>query len=150
MTKYHGRSGQFTQPMTPCGSLILEVSEWVDADEEEIIKRGGNVEKVFPVKGHKFVPTVKFCGIIINTLNDQQAFRQPVFCAMCEKFIWGFGKQVDLICLSLAFCMNFIKSTFFLTFLSNYFVQGLSCEGCKMTVHKWCYNKVIDDCPKSV
>ena len=60
MTKYHGRSGQFTQPMKPCGSLILEVSEWVDADEEEIIKRGGNVEKVFPVKGHKFVPTVKF------------------------------------------------------------------------------------------
>jgi len=99
------KSGQFTQPMNPCGSLILEVSEWVDADEEEIIKRGGNVEKVFPVKGHKFIPT---------------AFRQPVFCAMCEKFIWGFGKQ------------------------------GLSCEGCKMTVHKWCYNKVIDDCPKSV
>ena len=60
MTEYHGRSGQFTQPMNPCGSLILEVSEWVDAEEEEIIKRGGNVEKVFPVKGHKFVPTVKF------------------------------------------------------------------------------------------
>ena len=66
MTKYHGRSDQFTQPMNPCGSLILEVSEWVDAEEEEIIKRGGNVEKVFPVKGHKFVPTVKFCGIIIT------------------------------------------------------------------------------------
>ena len=112
MTKYHGRSGQFTQPMTPCGSLILEVSEWVDADEEEIIKRGGNVEKVFPVKGHKFVPTVEFCGIIVMTLNDRQAFRQPVFCAMCEKFIWGFGKQVGLFCLSLAFWMTFIKPTF--------------------------------------
>ena len=60
MTNIIFRSGQFTQPMNPCGSLILEVSEWVDADEEEIIKRGGNVEKVFPVKGHKFVPTVKF------------------------------------------------------------------------------------------
>ena len=107
MTKYHGRSGQFTQPMNPCGSLILEVSEWVDAEEEEIIKRGGNVEKVFPVKGHKFVPTVKFCGIIVMTLNDWQAFRQPVFCAMCEKFIWGFGKQVGLLCLSWAYQICF-------------------------------------------
>ena len=103
MTNIVFRSGQFTQPMKPCGSLILEVSEWVDAEEEEIIKRGGNVEKVFPVKGHKFVPTVKFCGIIVMTLNDRQAFRQPVFCAMCEKFIWGFGKQVGQFCLSLAF-----------------------------------------------
>ena len=34
---------------------------------------------------------------------------------------------------------------------SNEFLgQGLSCEGCKMTLHKWCYNKVIDYCPKSV
>ena len=113
MTKYHGRSGQFTQPMKPCGSLILEVSEWVDADEEEIIKRGGNVEKVFPVKGHKFVPTVKLCGLIF-TLNDRQAFRQPVFCAMCEKFIWGFGKQVGLLCLPLEpFCMTSITFAFF-------------------------------------
>ena len=47
--------------MKPSGSLILEVSSWVDVEEEvEVNKRGKNVEKVFPVKGHKFRPTVRF------------------------------------------------------------------------------------------
>ena len=80
--------------MKPSGSLILEVSPWVDAGEEEVNKRGKNVEKVFPVKGHKFRPTVGFDQRQTNIFDDFQAFRQPVFCAMDENFIWGFGKQV--------------------------------------------------------
>ena len=53
------RSGQIRQPLKPTGSLVLEVLPWLDATEEENHKRGRNVEKVFPVKGHKFRPTVR-------------------------------------------------------------------------------------------
>merc|ERR1719367_1298513 len=49
-----------------------------------------------------------------------KAFNEPVFCAACGDFIWGIGKQ------------------------------GLSCEGCKMTLHKWCYINVVNPCRKTV
>ena len=28
--------------------------------------------------------------------------------------------------------------------------QGLSCEGCQMTLHKWCYINVVNPCKKTV
>ena len=46
-------------------------------------------------------------------------FDQPVFCAYCGEFLWGLGKQ------------------------------GMRCSGCKMVVHKRCYNKISTRCPAS-
>ena len=124
--------------MKPSGSLILEVSSWVDVEEEvEVNKRGKNVEKVFPVKGHKFRPTVRFDQKQTNI--SLMTFRPSVNQCFVPwtKTLFGGSENRSFV-------------SFFHFQMDLYGYQGLSCEGCKMTLHKWCYNKVIDYCPKSV
>jgi len=44
-------------------------------------------------------------------------FRQPTFCGLCKKFLWGLGKQ------------------------------GYQCEVCGLSLHKACHSKVLAVCP---
>ncbi|XP_050668199.1 putative protein kinase C delta type homolog isoform X5 [Leptidea sinapis] len=73
---------------------------------KRITQRRGAIKhhKVHEVNGHHFV--AKF-------------FRQPIFCAFCKEFLWGFGKQ------------------------------GYRCVVCQTTVHKRCHDKLLGKCPGS-
>ncbi|XP_065366319.1 putative protein kinase C delta type homolog isoform X2 [Calliphora vicina] len=62
-------------------------------------------QKTHVVNGHRFV--AKF-------------FRQPTFCAFCNLFLWGFGKQ------------------------------GYQCITCQTVVHKKCHEKLLGKCSGSV
>jgi len=104
------REGELRQAMTPSGTLVLRLAGAVRQGENPIEestmpnRHEKNIEKVFPVFGHRFVA---------------KAFNEFVYCAVDRDFIWGFGKQ------------------------------GLSCEQCGMTLHKWCYTKIVTPCPGS-
>ncbi|KAJ2939610.1 hypothetical protein O0L34_g14328 [Tuta absoluta] len=73
---------------------------------KRITQRRGAIKhhKVHDVNGHRFV--AKF-------------FRQPIFCAFCKEFLWGFGKQ------------------------------GYRCVVCQTAVHKRCHNKLLGKCTGS-
>ncbi|XP_030567476.1 putative protein kinase C delta type homolog isoform X1 [Drosophila novamexicana] len=62
-------------------------------------------QKTHDINGHRFV--AKF-------------FRQPTFCAFCNLFLWGFGKQ------------------------------GYQCIICQTVVHKKCHEKLLGKCSGSV
>ncbi|XP_032580998.1 putative protein kinase C delta type homolog isoform X2 [Drosophila sechellia] len=62
-------------------------------------------QKTHVINGHRFV--AKF-------------FRQPTFCAFCNLFLWGFGKQ------------------------------GYQCIICQTVVHKKCHDKLLGKCSGSV
>ncbi|XP_037727837.1 putative protein kinase C delta type homolog isoform X4 [Drosophila subpulchrella] len=62
-------------------------------------------QKTHDINGHRFV--AKF-------------FRQPTFCAFCNLFLWGFGKQ------------------------------GYQCIICQTVVHKKCHDKLLGKCSGSV
>ncbi|EDW78543.1 uncharacterized protein Dwil_GK16493 [Drosophila willistoni] len=62
-------------------------------------------QKTHDINGHRFV--AKF-------------FRQPTFCAFCNLFLWGFGKQ------------------------------GYQCIICQTAVHKKCHEKLLGKCSGSV
>ncbi|KAL7745002.1 hypothetical protein ACLKA6_007264 [Drosophila palustris] len=62
-------------------------------------------QKTHDINGHRFV--AKF-------------FRQPIFCAFCNLFLWGFGKQ------------------------------GYQCIICQTAVHKKCHEKLLGKCSGSV
>ncbi|KNC27553.1 putative protein kinase C delta type, partial [Lucilia cuprina] len=62
-------------------------------------------QKTHEINGHRFV--AKF-------------FRQPTFCAFCNLFLWGFGKQ------------------------------GYQCITCQTVVHKKCHEKLLGKCSGSV
>ncbi|XP_017852456.1 putative protein kinase C delta type homolog [Drosophila busckii] len=62
-------------------------------------------QKTHEINGHRFV--AKF-------------FRQPTFCAFCNLFLWGFGKQ------------------------------GYQCITCQTVVHKRCHDKLLGKCSGSV
>ena len=81
------------QPMKPNGDLILKLSP-LGGDPRLSLKRGQIVEKFFPVNDHKFVPKVKQISGCHLSLIVSKAFNEPVFCAACGDFVWGFGKQV--------------------------------------------------------
>jgi len=71
--------------------------------KEEVIRRGAlKKRKVHVVNNHKFY---------------SRFFRQPTFCGLCKKFLWGFGKQ------------------------------GYQCETCHLTLHRACHSKVLAECP---
>ena len=57
-----------------------------------------NIEKVYPVLGHRFVAKVgRYSHSMVVTIICVfflQAFKQFVYCAVDREFIWGFGKQV--------------------------------------------------------
>ena len=98
-----------------------------------------NIEKVYPVLGHRFVAKV---GIHLPwwwqlfVLFFLQAFKQFVYCAVDREFIWGFGKQV--------ICCFWSR-----TVPVYYSAKGLSCEHCGMTIHYPCYKKIVIPCSGS-
>ncbi|XP_031566552.1 protein kinase C delta type-like [Actinia tenebrosa] len=61
-------------------------------------------QKEHIVRGHRFVA---------------RFFRQPVFCAFCREFLWGFNKQ------------------------------GYQCRACQLTCHKKCHDKILHNCTGS-
>ena len=73
---HHNEPYKLKQSLDPSGYLKLEIKL-----EEEIqsFQRQEQVEKIYPIKGHKF---------------RGKYFTQPVYCAHCDEFIWGLvGKQ---------------------------------------------------------
>ncbi|KAJ8037439.1 Protein kinase C delta type [Holothuria leucospilota] len=58
-------------------------------------------KNLFLVRGHNF---------------KLYSFKQPTFCSLCDKFLWGLFKQ------------------------------GYSCKECRMAVHRRCYENVVGKC----
>lgn len=73
---------------------------------KRITQRRGAIKhhKIHEVNGHRFVA---------------RFFRQPIFCAFCKEFLWGFGKQ------------------------------GYRCVVCQTAVHKRCHSKLLGKCTGS-
>ncbi|XP_053602504.1 putative protein kinase C delta type homolog [Plodia interpunctella] len=88
-------------PGGSCGDAVPEVRR---SRGKGITQRRGAIKhhKIHEVNGHQFI--AKF-------------FRQPIFCAFCKEFLWGFGKQ------------------------------GYRCSACQTAVHKRCHNKLLGKCP---
>eukprot|EP00092_Neocalanus_flemingeri_P021150 GFUD01022924.1.p1 GENE.GFUD01022924.1~~GFUD01022924.1.p1 ORF type:complete len:664 (+),score=141.22 GFUD01022924.1:113-2104(+) len=64
------------QSLDPSGLLKVEIRL---EEEKQAFQRQEQVQKIYPIKGHKF--RAKF-------------FTQPVYCAHCDEFLWGVvGKQ---------------------------------------------------------
>lgn len=57
------------------------------------------------------------CHVVNNHKFYRRFFRQPTFCGLCKKFLWGLGKQ------------------------------GYQCEVCDLSLHKACHGKVLAVCP---
>jgi len=75
-TKDAHETFKLKQSLDPAGYLKVEIKL---EEEKQSFKRQEQVEKIYPIKGHKF--RGKF-------------FHQPVFCAHCDEFLWGLvGKQ---------------------------------------------------------
>ena len=83
--------------MTPSGTLVLRPAGAVEHPEDPQStmpdRHDKNIEKVFPVFGHRFVAKVGR-NIEKQIFVFPQAFNQFVYCAVDRDFIWGFGKQV--------------------------------------------------------
>ena len=88
--------------MTPSGTLVLRQAGAVEHPEDPQMsleentmpdRHDKNIEKVFPVFGHRFVAKVGR-NIERQIFLFLQAFNQFVYCAVDRDFIWGFGKQV--------------------------------------------------------
>ena len=88
--------------MTPSGTLVLRPAGAAEHPEDPQMpldestmpdRHDKNIEKVFPVFGHRFVAKVGR-NIQKQVFLFLQAFNQFVYCAVDRDFIWGFGKQV--------------------------------------------------------
>ena len=90
------REGELRHTMAPSGTLVLRTVELRDKKmpiEESTMpdRHDKNIEKVFPVFGHRFV--AKVSGNVFQDESLWQAFNEFVYCAVDRDFIWGFGKQ---------------------------------------------------------
>ena len=83
--------------MAPSGTLVLRPVELREKQnmplEESTLpdRHDKNIEKVFPVFGHRFVAKVRM--VMFKDESLWQAFNEFVYCAVDRDFIWGFGKQ---------------------------------------------------------
>eukprot|EP00040_Diaphanoeca_grandis_P004435 m.28710 g.28710 ORF g.28710 m.28710 type:complete len:580 (-) comp15960_c0_seq1:34-1773(-) len=82
----------------------------MSASDEKFVEVQGKVARHGALKKKKL-------HIVNNHKFYARFFRQPTFCGLCKKFLWGFGKQ------------------------------GYQCEACSLTLHRACHGKVLAACP---
>ena len=128
--------------MTPSGTLVLRLAGAVRQGENPIEestmpnRHEKNIEKVFPVFGHRFVAkVVQQCSSKMNlalccrpstSLSTVQWIEISSGVSASRQFTVSQSIRMTISC-----------------------TQGLSCEQCGMTLHKWCYTKIVTPCPGS-
>ena len=139
-------SSSFDNSTTPCSTYSFRDQRLCSSDETISYQNNGSeltnrlfgrrrgavkYNRVHYVKGHRFV--IKF-------------FRQPIFCAFCKEFLWGFGfgKQ-GYQCQSIIF-ISYLKNNWniIIIIIIDFFFQD-----CQTAVHKKCHEKLIIKCSGS-
>ena len=136
------REGELRQAMTPSGTLVLRLAGAVRQGENPIEestmpnRHEKNIEKVFPVFGHRFVAKVV-----------QQCSSKMNLALCCRPSTSLSTVQWTEISSGVSASRQFTVSQSIRMTISC--TQGLSCEQCGMTLHKWCYTKIVTPCPGS-
>ncbi|XP_032230601.1 protein kinase C delta type [Nematostella vectensis] len=102
--------------LMPGGKLLVQVRHFEEVLDDPN-KEGKPHENHSGLTGRRGAMRKQKVHIMRGHQMVARFFRQPVFCAICRDFLWGFGKQ------------------------------GYQCSICSLTCHKKCHDKILSKCP---